>query len=66
MEHLKVDSGCTVIDTAMLISLYIADNARLQDDVLQFINTVLILDHPKLCKPLRTNILAIKVFGVDV
>lgn len=66
MEHLKVDSGCTVIDTAMLISLYITDNARLQDDVLQFINTVLILDHPKLCKPLRTNILAIKVFGVDV
>ena len=38
-----------------------ADNTELQQDVLAFINTVLIMDHPRLCKPLRNNILSIKV-----
>ena len=37
------------------------DDVALQDDVLHFISTVLIFDHPRLCKHLRTNILAIKV-----
>ena len=40
------------------------DNPSLQDDVLHFISTVLVLDHPRLCKHLRTNILAIKVTTV--
>ena len=41
--------------------LLISDNPSLQNEVLHFINTVLIHDHPRLCKPLRTNILVIKV-----
>lgn len=42
------------------------DNPALQDDVLHFISTVLVLDHPRLCKHLRTNILAIKVRGLGL
>ena len=39
----------------------ISDNPSLQNDVLQFISSVLVFDHPRLSKPLRTNILVIKV-----
>ena len=39
----------------------VADNASLQDELLHFVSAVLILDHPRLCKPLRTNIMVIKV-----
>ena len=38
-----------------------ADNPSLQDAVLHFITSVLTVDHPKFCKPLRMNILIIKV-----
>ncbi len=37
------------------------DNVPLQDALLQFVSNVLILDYPRLCKPLRTNIMVIKV-----
>jgi hypothetical protein len=36
------------------------DNPSLQDAVLHFIMSVLTVDHPKFCKPLRMNILIIK------
>lgn len=42
------------------LSVDFKDNTELQQDVLAFINTVLIMDHPRLCKPLRNNILSIK------
>ncbi len=47
-------------DVTMIVCLD-ADNVPLQDALLQFVSTVLILDHPRLCKPLRTNIMVIKV-----
>ncbi len=47
-------------DITMIVCLD-ADNVPLQDALLQFVSTVLILDHPRLCKPLRTNIMVIKV-----
>ncbi len=47
-------------DVTMIVCLH-ADNVPLQDALLQFVSTVLILDHPRLCKPLRTNIMVIKV-----
>ena len=37
------------------------DNPSLQDAVLHFITSILTVDHPKFCKPLRMNILIIKV-----
>ncbi|XP_064383914.1 uncharacterized protein LOC135332919 isoform X2 [Halichondria panicea] len=42
------------------LSVDFKDNVPLQDALLQFVSTVLILDHPRLCKPLRTNIMVIK------
>jgi hypothetical protein len=36
------------------------DNVTLQNNILHFISTVLVLDHPRLCRPLRTNILSIR------
>ncbi|XP_019851329.1 PREDICTED: uncharacterized protein LOC100638387 isoform X1 [Amphimedon queenslandica] len=36
------------------------DNVTLQDNILHFISSVLVLDHPRLCRPLRTNILSIR------
>ena len=38
-----------------------ADNPSLQDAVLSFVTGVLIVDHPKFCKPLRMNVLILKV-----
>ena len=49
----------------MIVCLH-ADNVPLQDALLQFVSTVLILDHPRLCKPLRTNIMVIKVSSQTV
>ena len=54
---------CLLTQLTTILFTCVADNAGLQDDVLQFANMVLLLDHPKLCKPLRTNILTIKVLS---
>ena len=54
---------CLLTQFTTILFACVADNAGLQDDVLQFANTVLLLDHPKLCKALRTNILSIKVLS---
>ncbi|XP_019852599.1 PREDICTED: ras guanine nucleotide exchange factor K-like isoform X1 [Amphimedon queenslandica] len=35
-------------------------NVTLQDNILHFISSVLVLDHPRFCRPLRTNILSIR------
>ena len=40
--------------------MIISDNITLQNNILHFISTVLVLDHPRLCRPLRTNILSIR------
>ena len=37
------------------------DNTPLQTAVLRFVMTVLTVDHPKFCKPLRNAILILKV-----
>ena len=38
----------------------VLDDPNLQDEVLHFVNAVLIHDHPRLCKPLRNSVLAVK------
>lgn len=40
---------------------FFPDNSTLQNNILHFISTVLVLDHARLCRPLRTNILSIRV-----
>ncbi len=55
---------CVCYEPGFLVTCLSPDNPVLQNDLLQFIGTVVILDHPRLCKPLRTNILAIKVASI--
>ena len=53
--------GNQIASAQTIISpLFSLDNVTLQNNILHFISTVLVLDHPRLCRPLRTNILSIR------
>lgn len=60
MWTLKV-GGTVVWQQPDINTLSLVDNPALQDAVLHFVMTVLTVDHPKFCKPLRMNVLIIKV-----